>query len=164
MALETLSPNEFSNFIVHDTISATPFSGHDSSGTSFLLEGNRVDHPVDEYAPGTRKRRSCEPETVGRMQNFAGQGKKKRRRKPRVCKNKEEAENQRMIHITVERNRRKLMNEHLAVLRSLMPESYIQRVCLSHFLSFSASLYLFFLLRIYLGFSKRCKEICYGPK
>ncbi|ONK72210.1 uncharacterized protein A4U43_C04F16980 [Asparagus officinalis] len=32
-----------------------------------------------------------------------------------------------MTHIAVERNRRRLMNEHLAVLRSLMPESYIQR-------------------------------------
>lgn len=55
------------------------------------------------------------------------QGRKKRRRKPRICKNKEEAEKQRMTHIAVERNRRKQMNEHLAVLRSLMPESYVQR-------------------------------------
>ncbi|KAI9127865.1 hypothetical protein K1719_000858 [Acacia pycnantha] len=55
------------------------------------------------------------------------QGRKKRIRKPRVCKNKEEAETQRMTHIAVERKRRKQMNEHLAVLRSLMPESYIQR-------------------------------------
>ncbi|PIA58572.1 hypothetical protein AQUCO_00500478v1 [Aquilegia coerulea] len=52
---------------------------------------------------------------------------RKRSRRPRVCKNKEEAETQRMTHITVERNRRKQMNEYLAVLRSLMPESYTQR-------------------------------------
>nr|BAV59626.1 bHLH transcription factor [Potamogeton wrightii] len=32
-----------------------------------------------------------------------------------------------MSHIAVERNRRRLMNEHLAALRSLMPPSYIQR-------------------------------------
>ncbi|VFQ66428.1 unnamed protein product [Cuscuta campestris] len=57
----------------------------------------------------------------------AGGGRRKRKRRPRVCKNKEEAETQRMTHIAVERNRRKLMNEHLAVLRSLMPESYSQR-------------------------------------
>ena len=31
-------------------------------------------------------------------------------------------------HITVERNRRKQMNEHLAVLRSLMPCFYVKRV------------------------------------
>ncbi|KAG0460666.1 hypothetical protein HPP92_020562 [Vanilla planifolia] len=55
------------------------------------------------------------------------QEKKKRRRRPTRCKNKEEAETQRMNHIAVERNRRRLMNEHLAVLRSLMPDSFVQR-------------------------------------
>ena len=33
-----------------------------------------------------------------------------------------------MSHIAVERNRRKQMNEHLAVLRSLMPCFYVKRV------------------------------------
>lgn len=57
----------------------------------------------------------------------ANVGKRKRRR-TKTCKNKEEVENQRMTHIAVERNRRKQMNEYLAVLRSLMPPSYVQRV------------------------------------
>lgn len=35
---------------------------------------------------------------------------------------------QRISHITVERNRRKQMNEHLTVLRSLMPCFYVKRV------------------------------------
>ncbi|XP_022875191.1 transcription factor SPEECHLESS-like [Olea europaea var. sylvestris] len=34
---------------------------------------------------------------------------------------------QRISHITVERNRRKQMNEHLTVLRSLMPSFYVKR-------------------------------------
>lgn len=34
----------------------------------------------------------------------------------------------RISHITVERNRRKQMNEHLSVLRSLMPCFYVKRV------------------------------------
>ncbi|KAL5718935.1 hypothetical protein ACHQM5_011786 [Ranunculus cassubicifolius] len=34
---------------------------------------------------------------------------------------------QRMMHITVERNRRKQMNEHLGVLRTLMPPFYVKR-------------------------------------
>ncbi|PON46864.1 Basic helix-loop-helix transcription factor [Parasponia andersonii] len=55
-----------------------------------------------------------------------GTGRRKRRR-TRSSKNKEELENQRMTHIAVERNRRKQMNEYLAVLRSLMPPSYVQR-------------------------------------
>eukprot|EP00250_Pteridium_aquilinum_P019753 c24560_g1_i1 orf=898-2334(+) len=51
----------------------------------------------------------------------------KKRKRTRVCKNSEEVESQRMTHIAVERNRRKQMNEHLNVLRSLMPAAYIQR-------------------------------------
>lgn len=60
---------------------------------------------------------------------------RKRRRRARSCKNKEEVENQRMTHIAVERNRRKLMNEYLTVLRSIMPPGYVQRV--NKVLSFS---------------------------
>ncbi|KAG8087343.1 hypothetical protein GUJ93_ZPchr0010g8020 [Zizania palustris] len=56
----------------------------------------------------------------------AAAGRRKRRR-ARAVKNKEEVESQRMTHIAVERNRRKQMNEYLAVLRSLMPASYVQR-------------------------------------
>ncbi|KAL4272381.1 hypothetical protein GQ457_13G021060 [Hibiscus cannabinus] len=52
---------------------------------------------------------------------------RRKRRRTRISKNKEELENQRMTHITVERNRRKQMNQYLAVLKSLMPSSYVQR-------------------------------------
>ncbi|KAG8071942.1 hypothetical protein GUJ93_ZPchr0006g41997 [Zizania palustris] len=52
---------------------------------------------------------------------------KKRRRRAKSCKSREETETQRMTHIAVERNRRRQMNEYLAVLRSLMPEPYVQR-------------------------------------
>ncbi|RDX80193.1 Transcription factor bHLH96 [Mucuna pruriens] len=50
-----------------------------------------------------------------------------KRRRTKSRKNKEEIENQRMTHIAVERNRRKQMNEYLSILRSLMPDSYVQR-------------------------------------
>ena len=53
---------------------------------------------------------------------------RKKRKRTRPTKNKEDVENQRMTHIAVERNRRRQMNDHLGVLRSLMPPSYIQRV------------------------------------
>ncbi|KAL6222872.1 hypothetical protein ACLB2K_006262 [Fragaria x ananassa] len=39
----------------------------------------------------------------------------------------QEVESQRITHIAVERNRRKLMNDYLSVLRSMMPASYSQR-------------------------------------
>ncbi|KAM3345079.1 transcription factor FAMA [Capsicum galapagoense] len=54
------------------------------------------------------------------------EGKNNKRKRPRI-KTNEEVESQRMTHIAVERNRRKQMNEHLRVLRSLMPGSYVQR-------------------------------------
>uniref|UniRef100_A0A7N1A2F4 BHLH domain-containing protein n=2 Tax=Kalanchoe fedtschenkoi TaxID=63787 RepID=A0A7N1A2F4_KALFE len=52
---------------------------------------------------------------------------KNKRKRGRAVKTTEEVESQRMTHIAVERNRRKQMNEHLRVLRSLMPGSYVQR-------------------------------------
>ncbi|PKA61300.1 Transcription factor FAMA [Apostasia shenzhenica] len=52
---------------------------------------------------------------------------KSRRKRTRSMKTSEEVESQRMTHIAVERNRRRQMNEHLRVLRSLMPSSYVQR-------------------------------------
>lgn len=52
---------------------------------------------------------------------------KSKRKRPRSTKTSQEVESQRMTHIAVERNRRKQMNEHLRVLRSLMPGSYVQR-------------------------------------
>ncbi|XP_062018923.1 transcription factor bHLH94-like [Rosa rugosa] len=57
---------------------------------------------------------------------MATTGQRKRRR-TRNIKNKEEVETQRITHIAVERNRRKLMNDYLAALRSMMPASYAQR-------------------------------------
>ncbi|KAM3231076.1 hypothetical protein ACQJBY_061309 [Aegilops geniculata] len=56
----------------------------------------------------------------------AATGRRKRRR-TKIVKNKEEVESQRRTHIAVERNRRRQMNEYLAALRSLMPQSYAQR-------------------------------------
>lgn len=69
-------------------------------------------------------------EDVHKTQTLVVDGKNKRKR-PRTIKTSEEVESQRMTHIAVERNRRKQMNEHLRVLRSLMPGSYVQRVWIS---------------------------------
>ncbi|KAE9595844.1 hypothetical protein Lal_00030589 [Lupinus albus] len=52
---------------------------------------------------------------------------RRKRKRTRPTKSIEDVENQRMTHIAVERNRRRQMNDHLSVLRSLMPPSYIQR-------------------------------------
>ncbi|KAK1374979.1 Transcription factor bHLH96 [Heracleum sosnowskyi] len=131
MAMETLSSNELLDFIIYDTFSVNPYTCNATSDTCNF-------HLQQEYtaaATGTKSLNntsasmnlSVKPETTGEQRSSAVQGRKKRRRRPKVCKNKEEAETQRMTHITVERNRRKQMNEHLSVLRCLMPESYVQR-------------------------------------
>lgn len=67
------------------------------------------------------------------MGPIAGANKERKKRKrtrapPTSTKSPQEAETQRMNHIAVERNRRRLMNSHLATLRSLMPSSFVQRV------------------------------------
>lgn len=70
------------------------------------------------------------PEAVKGKETAAGAvaPARRKRRRAKAVKNKEEVESQRMNHIAIERNRRKQMNEYLAVLRSLMPPSYVQRV------------------------------------
>jgi hypothetical protein len=67
-------------------------------------------------------------QNAGDVEATSSAPRRKRRRRARCCKSKEEAEIQRITHIAVERNRRRQMNEYLAVLRSLMPEAYVQRV------------------------------------
>ncbi|XP_038982462.1 transcription factor bHLH71-like [Phoenix dactylifera] len=128
MTLEALASSELPIFLVYDTISATPLHHPDASSCSRLLFDNAgggdglsslgVRHSMPAMLGGS---------TDSRPSTMEGQGRRKWRRRPRSCKNKEEAESQRMTHIAVERNRRRQMNEHLAVLRSLMPESYVQR-------------------------------------
>ncbi|XP_043715133.1 transcription factor bHLH94-like [Telopea speciosissima] len=151
-ALEALVSNELSNFIIYDTVSATPNYCHGlHSETSFLFESSNSTDGIHNNPhfhglgavdfrqtsgsrplPAKRPNMSSSEHISGKLNrnsncNSTMQSRKKRRRKSRVCKNKEEAETQRMNHIAVERNRRKQMNEHLAVLRSMMSESYIQR-------------------------------------
>lgn len=144
MALEALSScNDLSNFIVHDTISAAAENQYNASQfhpTNFVFRNSQL-NASNLFKIDGGKSDCSSLSMLGRLETFESkdmgsnsttQGRKRRRRKPRVCKSKEEAETQRMTHIAVERNRRRLMNEHLSVLRSLMPESYIQKV-LIHF-------------------------------
>ncbi|GAB4834756.1 hypothetical protein Ancab_033021 [Ancistrocladus abbreviatus] len=130
MALETIPSNDLlSLMMIYDS--------------AFLMENTCLKpqnrHHRDGHGSGAISSQAVVPSgnvgsktTVGRRQNLGvvvqqAAGRKRRKRRAKVCKNKEEAETQRITHIVVERNRRKQMNEHLAVLRSLMPDSYAQR-------------------------------------
>lgn len=130
MGLETLSSNELLNLFIYDTTISSSSqlisnNNNECSDTSFLFSNNTCDHNNSNISQdfGT----TCLVGMQEKRQKLGVEGRKKRRRRTKTCKNKEEAETQRMTHITVERNRRKQMNEHLAILRSLMPESYVQR-------------------------------------
>lgn len=135
MSSGTLTSNALPAFVVYETITGSSIPQHhimtcNEAGSSQNLLCNYNSNGVEQFQIGS----------IGSMamtNNFSEvanvtTGRKKRRRRIKISKNKEEAENQRMTHIAVERNRRRLMNKHLAVLRSLMPESYIQRVSSSH--------------------------------
>ncbi|KVH99712.1 Myc-type, basic helix-loop-helix (bHLH) domain-containing protein [Cynara cardunculus var. scolymus] len=86
--------------------------------------GDGCDGVILGSSPGNMKVES--PTATTPIATATAVGRRKRRR-TKSGKNKEELENQRMTHITVERNRRKMMNEYLGVIRSLMPSSYAQR-------------------------------------
>ncbi|EOA13675.1 hypothetical protein CARUB_v10026748mg [Capsella rubella] len=127
MTLEALSSNGLLNFLLSaETLSPTPFKSLVDDlvplpDNDFILSKNTImelSHNQELPPPPPRPQR--QPQAANR-------GKKRRRRKPRVCKNEEEAENQRMTHIAVERNRRRQMNQHLSVLRSLMPQPFSQK-------------------------------------
>ncbi|CAM8885365.1 unnamed protein product [Rhodiola kirilowii] len=139
--MEALPSNDFLNFLIYDTIFSTPdifrhVACSSSSDTTSLacighMNAGLKLPPEETYnndvaVAGGREGKIL---NLGVVQGTAG-GKKRRRKRSAarvVCKNKEEAETQRITHIVVERNRRKQMNEHLCVLRSLMPQSYSQR-------------------------------------
>ncbi|KAI9076809.1 hypothetical protein K1719_041225 [Acacia pycnantha] len=80
----------------------------------------------ESHLPRSATMVQIEP-TNNQAENSTRGPKRRKRKRTRPVKNKEEVENQRMTHIAVERNRRRQMNDHLSVLRTLMPPSYIQR-------------------------------------
>ncbi|KAK9062534.1 hypothetical protein SSX86_019721 [Deinandra increscens subsp. villosa] len=102
-----------------------PFGDDDQNEHRIVIEGgDQRDEEGRVVSEGASDRFQYIDEDVHKT--LAVEGKNKRKR-PRTIKTSEEVESQRMTHIAVERNRRKQMNEHLRVLRSLMPGSYVQR-------------------------------------
>ncbi|RVX14543.1 Transcription factor bHLH71 [Vitis vinifera] len=85
MALEALSSNDLLNFIIYETISATPYTCHAPLEAGFSLEnplkpqdlGGALDTPSTVMDP----RCSMGPETSNRKQNLAVQGRKKEEEK-----------------------------------------------------------------------------------
>ncbi|OEL31581.1 hypothetical protein BAE44_0007397 [Dichanthelium oligosanthes] len=111
--------------LIYDTFNAAGFL-FDGSAAAALYDGAGI---VVGPAPA-QQQQVAEVALAGETQAATSSAPtriRKRRRRARSCKSREETETQRMTHIAVERNRRRQMNEYLAVLRSLMPEVYVQR-------------------------------------
>ncbi|XP_014521636.1 transcription factor bHLH57 isoform X1 [Vigna radiata var. radiata] len=94
-------------------------------------ESNELQHPLS-FSCVEKVSYECNQEAHKVLQSCpksqpATTRERRKRKRTRPSKNTEDVENQRMTHIAVERNRRRQMNDHLSVLRSLMPPSYIQR-------------------------------------
>uniref|UniRef100_A0A0D9W8T1 BHLH domain-containing protein n=1 Tax=Leersia perrieri TaxID=77586 RepID=A0A0D9W8T1_9ORYZ len=119
MALDALCASA-GDVLIYDTFNASAAAAVvGAPPASFLFGGNAGG------AAGTEAQVAAAEEVE--QKPAAQAGRRKRRRRARSCKSREDAESQRMTHIAVERNRRRQMNEYLAVLRSLMPESYSHR-------------------------------------
>ncbi|GAA0170982.1 basic helix-loop-helix transcription factor [Lithospermum erythrorhizon] len=130
-------PNSFVEMLENNIIFEGLNNNWESSSSSILQNVNEWDHNNNTFSPvsctGSGEHRqvlegytnNVEAEPPPVAASAASTRPKRRRMKP--SKNKEELENQRMTHITVERNRRKQMNDYLAIIRSLMPPSYVQR-------------------------------------
>lgn len=111
MALEAVVfPQDLFGYTERDLCGGGALWGYDFSGLE--KEQKEREGEVQDQDTG-----AAAPVAAGR----------RKRQRTKKCKNKEEVESQRMTHITVERNRRKQMNEYLGLLRSLMPSSYVPR-------------------------------------
>lgn len=127
MTLEAIpNHNDLFNMMLYEPLHGTQYGGT-VENSAVLEQGQNLGDGSGLSSPMMPSGQFPARVTANRWANLGVRGRNKRTRRPKVCKNKEEAEKQRMTHISVERNRRKQMNEHLAALRSLMPESYAQR-------------------------------------
>jgi hypothetical protein len=112
--------------IINNNLNQNSYANWDSSSPSVMQNGK------DQWDSNSSPETSNLPPLAVEATTTTTSRRRKRRRAASP-KNDEEIECQRMTHIAVERNRRKQMNEYLAVLRSMMPRSYAKRVSYFHF-------------------------------
>ncbi|XVE89720.1 hypothetical protein DITRI_Ditri20bG0018300 [Diplodiscus trichospermus] len=117
------------NFVHGDWVSSSPTSmaPPPPAAPPHFSDVHQLHHPNSSSEATNNANGSYSGGDPSGLDNSTTTSTRPKRRRSKSRKNKEEIENQRMTHIAVERNRRKQMNEYLSVLRSLMPESYVQR-------------------------------------
>jgi transcription factor SPEECHLESS len=130
---------------------ATAFTSHSCTGSSSVASGGAT-RPTT--AMGNSRRRSGFDELAKKASGTPVQKKQKGAAAPAPDDDNGAGKTS---HIAVERNRRKQMNEHLAVLRSLMPCFYVKRVRL---LGSSRSNLSYILHRVLLLYTDVC-HVCF---
>ncbi|KAF9669141.1 hypothetical protein SADUNF_Sadunf14G0077200 [Salix dunnii] len=130
-----VQPLELESCVTHDTVdvhSPVKSETNPNPHSNSCLVGASPE-PAEPYSGSSIPWRT-QPQTVpditipfSKSSTLIITRERRKRKRTRPTKNKEEVESQRMNHIAVERNRRRLMNDHLNSLRSLMPPSYIQK-------------------------------------
>eukprot|EP00258_Populus_trichocarpa_P016572 XP_006375391.2 transcription factor bHLH67 isoform X1 [Populus trichocarpa] len=132
-----VQPLELESCVTHDIVDLhSPVKSetkeHPNPHSNSCLEGVSPE-PAEPNSDSSIPWRA-QPQTVPNMTTHFSESstliitrERRKRKRTRATKNKEEVESQRMNHIAVERNRRRLMNDHLNSLRSLMTPSYIQK-------------------------------------
>ncbi|KAG8082940.1 hypothetical protein GUJ93_ZPchr0014g47050 [Zizania palustris] len=127
MTLSALCGAAAGDVLIYDTFNASAAASASTAADASFLFGNAAGGAAGHGTTSTVPAVTAAMPVATAEGDQKPQGRRKRRRRARSCKSREDAENQRMTHIAVERNRRRQMNEYLAVLRSLMPESYVHR-------------------------------------
>ncbi|KAI9077546.1 hypothetical protein K1719_040478 [Acacia pycnantha] len=123
-----------------DILEDKEFGGDDLFAILESLEDFSDFPPVDEVVVSTKEneetsrfvsQKSTSSSALQESEETELEASPKSKRRKRAPTTSSEDTNpdgqQRIPHITVERNRRKQMNEHLSVLRSLMPNFYVKR-------------------------------------
>ncbi|CAK7348619.1 unnamed protein product [Dovyalis caffra] len=133
-----VQPLELESCVTHDIVDIhSPVKSETKElpnpHSNSCLEGVSPEPAEEPYSSSSVPWSTTQPQTVPNIKTHFSKSspiitrERRKRKRTRPTKNKEEVESQRMNHIAVERNRRRLMNDHLNCLRSLMPPSYIQR-------------------------------------
>lgn len=125
MDAETLSGflDETANFSSSDDIFSVLEAWENASDYNNLTTGDETFEFQKSAAMSGAAPKSYEAE----LESAASQACKRQKLTTNAASQLEEGQNK-ISHITVERNRRKQMNDHLSVLRSLMPCFYVKRV------------------------------------
>jgi transcription factor SPEECHLESS len=105
---------------------AAEFNSQNCTGGSVAAGGGGATRPTTMMGNSQRRRRS----SVADEANRDGGAPVQKKQKGTAAPDRDDDGATKRSHIAVERNRRKQMNEHLAVLHSLMPRFYVKRVSL----------------------------------